>query len=124
MPKSKREGRIQRQIQVALSRGPIRLFRNNVGSFRTLDGMRVVRCGLAPGSADLIGFTRIKIRKQDIGKTLAVFTSIEVKRPRGRQGAAQRRWLALVDFAGGIGGFARSVEEAKDVIRDFCPPTS
>jgi hypothetical protein len=48
------EQQIQQHIRIACSRGPVRLWRNNVGALRDENG-RLVRYGLCPGSADLIG---------------------------------------------------------------------
>lgn len=64
------------------SRIGIRLFRNNRGTFRTLDGKRVVDAGLdADGSSDLIGIVPVVITPDMVGMTLGVFTGAEVKEP-------------------------------------------
>ena len=89
-----------RKIQVAISGTGARLFRNNCGVAFYPSGGRV-RYGLAPGSADLIGWTRD-------GRFLA----IEVKLPGEKPDAAQARFLDAVKMAGGVAGVARSVEDA------------
>jgi hypothetical protein len=105
------EQQIQQQIRLALSRGPVRLHRNNTGTLRDQYG-RPVTFGLAKGSADLIGWTTRTITPDMVGQRIAVFTSIEVKTPTGRVSPEQRQWLEAVQAAGGIAGVARSVEDA------------
>jgi hypothetical protein len=105
------EQTIQQQIRLALSRGPVRLHRNNTGTLRDQHG-RPVTFGLAKGSADLIGWTTRTITPDMVGQRIAVFTSIEVKTPTGRVSPEQRQWLETVQAAGGIAGVARSVDDA------------
>lgn len=97
-----------------------RLYRNNVGVARYPDGSRVVY-GLYPGSSDLIGWTPVKIEQRHVGSTLAVFTSIEAKGPRGRLSVGQERWIAAVLAAGGIAAVARDVDDAERAIRSVGP---
>ena len=105
------EQQIQQHIRLALSRGPVRLYRNNTGTLRDQHG-RPVQFGLAVGSADLIGWTTRTITPDMVGQQVAVFTSIEVKSASGRLRPEQRQWLEAVQAAGGIAGVARSVEDA------------
>ncbi len=111
------EQRIQQEIRLALSRGPVRLYRNNTGTLRDANG-RPVQIGLAVGSADLIGWTTRTITPDMVGQQLAVFTSIEVKSATGRLRPEQRQWLEAVQSAGGIAGVARSVEDAARLTGD------
>ena len=106
------EQQIQQHIRLALSRGPVRLYRNNTGTLRDQHG-RPVQFGLAKGSADLIGWTTRTITPDMVGQQVAVFTSIEVKTPTGRISPEQQAWLQAVQAAGGIAGIARSVEDAE-----------
>lgn len=94
------EAKIMRDIQVALSEYGCRLFRNNTGLFDTLDG-RKIRTGLCVGSSDLIGWTKD-------GRFLA----IEVKTNHGRPTQQQIDFIQAVNWSGGLGFIARSVEEA------------
>lgn len=110
------EQTIQQQIRLALSRGPVRLFRNNTGTLRDQRG-RPVTFGLAKGSADLIGWTTRTITPDMVGQQVAVFTSIEVKTPTGRISPEQQAWLRAVQTAGGIAGIARSVEDAEGLTK-------
>jgi hypothetical protein len=109
------EQQIQQQIRLALSRGPVRLHRNNTGTLRDQHG-RPVTFGLAKGSADLIGWTTRTITPDMVGQRVAVFTSIEVKTPTGRVSPEQRQWMEAVQAAGGIAGVARSVEDALRIV--------
>lgn len=108
------ESAIMRAIMLACSRGAARLFRNNVGVFRTDDG-RAVKTGLCNGSSDLIGWRSIEVTPDMVGRRVAVFAAIEVK-DRGRPTAEQQRFIGAVLSAGGIAGVARSVAEAEALL--------
>jgi hypothetical protein len=110
------EQTIQQQIRLACSRGPIRLWRNNVGKLLDQQG-RMVTFGLCPGSADLIGFRTIVITPDMVGQQLAVFAAVEVKAERGRPTPQQSAFLEHVAAAGGLAGIARSVEDAQMILR-------
>jgi len=78
------ETALQNRIRLAIGRCVnVRMFRNNIGRFKTPDG-RNGQTGLCVGSSDLIGWTSKTITADDIGKTVAVFTAIEVKTPKGK----------------------------------------
>jgi hypothetical protein len=109
------EQQIQQQIRL-LGRGPVRLHRNNVGSLPDPRTGRLVTFGLAPGSADLIGWRSVTITPDMVGQTVAVFVSIEVKTATGRVSPAQHNWLAAVQAAGGLACIARSVEDARTLL--------
>jgi hypothetical protein len=110
------EQELQQRIRLELGRGPVRLWRNNVGALRDERG-RLVTYGLCKGSSDLIGLRQVLIGPEHLGQTLAVFTAIEVKTPGGRLREEQRLFLSLVERFGGYGGVARSVAEAARVLR-------
>ena len=110
------EQELQQRIRLELGRGPVRLWRNNVGALRDERG-RLVTYGLCKGSSDLIGLRQVLIGPEHLGQTLAVFTAIEVKAPGGRLREEQRSVLALVERFGGCGGVAKSVAEAARVLR-------
>ena len=109
------EQTIQQHIRLACSIGTCRLFRNNTGTLRDING-RPVSFGLCKGSADLIGWRSVTITPEMVGQQVAVFTSIEVKTPTGRVKPEQQQWLNAVQAAGGIAGVARSVGEAMDLL--------
>lgn len=109
-----RESPILRGILARFGALPVvRLFRNNVGTALYPDGSRV-RYGLCPGSSDLIGWRSVTVTPDMVGKPVAVFTAIEVKRSHGhaRKQAGQQPFVDAVRAAGGIAGFARSEAEA------------
>ena len=111
---------LQQQIRLAVGINPdIRIFRNQVGSLPDPRTGRLVTFGLAKGSADLIGWRTITVTPAMVGTRLAVFTSIEVKVPKGRVRPEQQAWLAVVQGAGGIAGIARSVDDAKLIIKNL-----
>lgn len=60
----------------------------------------------------MIGWHTITIEEQSVGKKLAVFTAIEVKKPGGRKQEAQEHFIDTVQEAGGLAFFATSPEEA------------
>lgn len=104
------ESAYMKRLQVAAAKRGVCLYRNNVGMCRADDG-RFIRFGLAPGSADLIGWTPVVITPEHVGKTLAVFTSIETKSRRGRVRDEQRAWMDAVIRDGGIARIMREPEE-------------
>lgn len=132
-----REAEIQSKIRDALCSGPTRVWRNNVGQGIVIShkhsftkqaiiskcielaiklGAHAARIkfGLHEGSGDLIGYRQVKITQEMVGRTVAVFTSVEVKADRGRPSEAQVRWLEHLQSAGAIAIIARSPEEAKE----------
>lgn len=127
------ESKIGKQVQAAWSREGNRLWRNNVGvgwvgksifikeqcGATLYPGDVIIRqarplhAGLCEGSADYIGFRRVVITPEMVGKTLAVFSSVETKVPKtGKLSAVQQNWQQMVNDLGGIGIVATSVEES------------
>lgn len=106
---------VQNAIRLELGSGPARLWRNNTGALKDSTG-RLVRYGLCPGSSDLIGLRQVTITPDMVGQTLAVFAAIEVK-DRAKATPEQERFIAQVQAAGGLAGVARSVEEARAILR-------
>lgn len=110
------EQEIQQQIRLQLSRGPVRLWRNNTGALLDQRG-QMVTYGLCKGSSDLIGLRQVVIGPEHLGQTLAVFSAIEVKGPRGRATPEQLAFIAAVQRLGGLAGVARSVEDANSILK-------
>lgn len=107
---------VQNTIRIALSKVGARLFRNQVGSYELKDG-RWISSGLCVGSSDLIGWTPVEVTPAMVGKKLAVFTAIEVKRLKGKKATdEQDNFIRAVVAAGGIAGVARSEAEALALI--------
>lgn len=126
------ESEVQQHIQIEASKLGNKLFRNNSGSFQDKTG-RVVWFGLGVvssqqnkyfKSSDLIGFTPITITSDMIGRKIAVFTAVEVKKTKWKYTAtdrevAQKKFLDVVNMNGGIALFCNSVESYKKAIIDF-----
>ena len=127
----KNEDEVQQLIQIE---GPLHhclLLRNNSGACKDATG-RVIRFGLGNvsrkhneeiKSSDLIGITSIVVTQDMVGKTIGIFTAIEVKKEDWNPSAndkrerAQRRFIDWVIKLGGIAGFANSVDSFKRVLR-------
>lgn len=103
-----------------------RLFRNNVakswiGKYSKLeDGSVLIKnprrlnSGLCEGSSDLIGWTSVTITADMVGRTLAIFTAIEVKSSTKMKATKeQQSFIHAVNASGGIGVIAR---ELKDIL--------
>lgn len=123
-------------IWAALSEAGATVFRNNValaavgkitwikqaGTCRVLPGDAVVRnarvlhAGLFKGSGDLIGWTEVVVTPEMVGKTVAIFTSVEAKDGTGKSSTEQRTWRDNVVKAGGFAGEARCEVDALRII--------
>jgi len=126
---SNEETTLQTEIQLALAHESVRIWRNFVGTAWqgkvskyknsiVMSHARVLTCGLAVGSSDLIGFVRKKITPEMVGHYVAIFTAIEVKTPTGVATVEQQKFIKMVKDNGGIAGFARSIDEAKALIKN------
>jgi len=123
----------QQRILLAHGSGPVRLWRNNVGTgwagqatrvtagnlqaiahtIRPGDvvirGGRPLHAGLCVGSSDLIGYRQVD--------GLAQFVALEVKSERGRPTLEQARFLDHISSAGGCAAVVRSIKDADTVLR-------
>lgn len=121
------ESPVQSAILLALgSQRDIRMFRNLVGEgFVGIPPHKLQRVtfGLVPGSGDLIGYRSYTIRPEDVGRTIAVFTSVEVKRPRNSHTQKnQLAWRDSVQSRGGIAIISKSPAEALHDVLSWHPP--
>lgn len=114
MPRKSDERKVQSEIQVAASRRGARLWRNNVGAMKNPQG-QLVRYGLCPGSSDLIGLTPVTITPDMVGRTVAVFTAVEVK-DKASATDLQQAFIDMVISLGGLAGIARSKAEAEAIL--------
>ncbi len=130
------EHEIQQRILLATSKGPSRMWRNNVALAWTgqaqqikhraqvvlspgdmvIRNARPLHAGLCKGSADLIGLRTITIGPEHVGQRLAVFAAIEVKSATGRLTPEQAAFLAMVQQMGGLAGVARAVGDAAGIL--------
>ena len=106
---------VQNQIRLEFGSGPSRLWRNNTGALKDATG-RLVRYGLCQGSSDLIGLRTRVITETDLGHRFAQFVAIEVK-DRAKPTAEQQAFIDMVLQAGGMAGVARSVDDARAILR-------
>lgn len=119
----KQENSILREIQVEASSLGARVFRNNRGMFLSLDGKRKIRAGLdTDGASDLIGLTPVFITQEMVGKKIAVFTAIEVKKPsaslKTATALAQAKFIEFVKMNGGFAGFCNDKNFLKKLLRN------
>jgi len=96
-----------------------RLFRNNTGMAwqgkvtRNKDGSILIRdprplhAGLVVGGSDLIGWTPTVISADMVGRTVAIFTAVEVK-AGAKATKEQLAFISAVQGAGGLAGVART----------------
>lgn len=122
------ESHLEREILRTLCRGPVRLFRNTVavgwvGSLIGHENGHVIlrnarrnSFGLVKGSGDLIGYRTVTVTPDMVGQRIAVFTSLELKAPKGTTRPEQIQWDSAVRAAGGYSGIVRSVGEAEGVL--------
>lgn len=96
--------------QIAASQAGHRLWRNNRGLFYTESGQKT-RAGLsADGSGDLIGYAKVMITPDMVGKEIAVFLSGEGKKrgwkgPKTKTEKGQQKFIDHVNENGGIAFF-------------------
>lgn len=111
---------IMRRAMLALSDIGCLIFRNQVGKYKLADG-RWLSSGLCVGSSDLIGLTPLTVTEDMVGKTVAVFTAVEIKTDRGRLEDSQSNFLAAIIAVGGIGVVAKSPDDAVSAVSKFKP---
>ena len=112
-----------------------RLFRNNVGKTWTgqlvdrkntpnngvvvvIKNARPFHAGLVKGSSDLIGWTRVTITPEMVGKEVAIFTAMEAKTGNTAVSKEQKNFMAQVKNAGGIASIFRTVARAVQIIKE------
>lgn len=131
------ETSLRNAVLLAVSKLGARLFRNNTGmawigrsekilkasTVRVFPGDVVIRearplhAGLVKGGADLIGWTSTRIEPEDVGRTVAVFTALELKTGRLKATPEQANFVEQIKMAGGIAGIVRDVEEATRLLQ-------
>ncbi len=127
------ESEITKEILLAASKLGWRLFRNNTGMGWTglykrlpmpysaivnpsdvlIRNARPLHAGLCKGSSDLIGWKPVVITQEMVGKTVAVFTGIEVKNGNTPTTLDQKRFIENIELAGGHGRIVNSVGEIR-----------
>lgn len=121
------EGILQAEIRLALGRERrLVLWRNNRGKAWLGDkyemlrnrcvlvhNARPVEFGLTNGASDLVGLHQVTITPEMIGRTIAVFSAAEVKRPGVTVPDHQQHFIDFVRGFGGIAGVVRSPDDAR-----------
>ena len=122
------EHEIQQRVLLACGSGPVRLWRNNVGTGWAGQAVKIQRrgmvavepgdiivrqgrplhAGLCVGSSDLIGYRVVN--------RVAQFVALEVKSATGRPTAQQAQFIDHINAVGGCAGIVRSVEDARTVL--------
>lgn len=123
------ESNVQSRVRLAGPAAGFRLFRNNCGVLTDERGVPV-RFGLANDSKklneklkshDLIGWRRLAVTPDMVGKTVAQFASLECKHANWKPGEhrdreqAQMRWATLVAADGGFSRFVTGPEQIANV---------
>ena len=130
------EARASQEVKLRAADWRCKLFRNNSGMLFNREGVPV-RYGLGNKSkkyndqiksSDEIGWTPVLITQEMVGKTIAVFTAIEVKTEKfniresyrdGSREAAQLRFINIIKETGGIAGFARNANDVDNILGVF-----
>ncbi len=107
---------VHRLVNIARALG-CTLHRNQVGTYKLQDG-RYISSGLGVGSSDLIGYTRVTITPEMVGRTVAVFTAIEAKAATGRARTSQLIFVDTVKKAGGIAQIVKSEAELEITLKE------
>lgn len=129
---NKPESTVQQEIQVQAKYFNCDLMRNNSGALKDDTG-RTVRYGLGNiskshndkiKSSDLIGFTKVVITPDMVGKTIAIFTAIECKEENWKDDkkldareTAQQAFINWIKANGGFAGFAQNIDKLKTILR-------
>ena len=135
-----KEGPILKQFLVEYSKLGSRLFRNNVGTgyaghfiLRAARPMsvllqagdsiirnaRILRAGLCVGSSDLIGWTKITITQDMVGREMAIFTATEIKTKLVKVTKEQQNFISVVNASGGIGVIAHEFSDVSTAVDNF-----
>lgn len=121
---AKAEKNLTAHVLMSVSKIGARLFRQNTGlawqgeiiektpQRLILKNPRPIHCGLIKGSSDLIGWTPVVITADMVGKTVAIFTALEVKTPGVSATPEQKNFVEQIAKVGGCGHIVRSAEEA------------
>lgn len=127
-----KESNIFKTVLMAATSTGNRIFRINVG--RAWTGNVVIKnpsgsitikdprpfiTGVPKGFSDGVGWTRITITPEMVGKEVAVFTVTETKTKKGKPSTEQINFINVVSRAGGIAGVIRSAQDYLDMISRF-----
>ena len=133
----KKESNAQNSILIEASNHNATLFRINVGSGWTgnnitrfyapgtvsvnpgdvlINKARRFISGPPKGYHDLTGWSSVEITEEMVGKTVAVFTSVECKSEDGGATKEQLNFMDVLQKSGGRSGIAKTNQDAIDII--------
>lgn len=72
--------------------------------------------GLGKGSPDLVGWSPMVVTPEHVGRSLAVFAGVEVKRPGQKPRPDQQQWLDMLASQGALAGCATSPEDLNHIL--------
>ena len=116
---------IEKKIIVSVQGAGSIVFKNNVGYAQKTDpntGKKYwIRFGLCEGSSDLIGITPVTITQGMVGKTIGVFTAIEVKKDVTKSYDKHRMdtQKRFIDFINHNGGFAFKSDDPDKAMKEI-----
>lgn len=130
------EAKAKEQVLLRANQWGCRLYKNNSGVAYTAND-RPVFFGLGNEgkksdgdirTPDDVGWTRVTITPEMVGKQVAVFTAIDSKKagftvksvynPKTRE-YGQNKFFEIVKKAGGIAGFASCASQVDDILNEF-----
>lgn len=130
------EGKASLKVLLGANRRGCRLYRNNSGvAYDQFN--RPVFFGLGNEgkksdddlrTPDYVGFHKLTITPEMVGKTVPIFTAIDAKKlgfvckeyySKGSREYGQKLFFDIVEQAGGIAGFASSEEQVNEIIDKF-----
>ena len=127
----KDESTVSQETQIRATHYNCILMRNNSGALLDSEG-RLVRFGLGNvskkhqdriKSSDLIGFKKVRITPDMVGKDVAVITVIEVKKEAwnpdkkfDKRETAQSNFITWIKNNGGLGGFVNCAEKLEYIL--------
>lgn len=126
----------KRQVLLRAGQWKSKLFKNNTGVAYTKDN-RPVFFGLGNEgkknddsirTPDDVGWTKITVTPDMVGKEIAIFTAIDSKKlgfrvksnyPKGTREYGQNLFFDKVKTDGGIAGFASCPQDVDNIMQDF-----
>lgn len=123
MPQNNPEAEACKQFeQYFMNLGNTILWKNPRGKFKTIHGT-FMKAGLGGnGASDYIGFQKVIITEEMVGKTIAIFIAAELKRfdrpDRVRTTTDQIDFVNLINKCGGKAAIIDSMEDAKKLLEE------
>jgi hypothetical protein len=94
-------------------------FKSMTAGEATIVGARRQAFGLIKGSSDLIGWMRVKITPEMVGKTVAIFLAVETKDNYGKPTAEQLHFINMVRADGGMAGIVKGNGDIVRIVEEW-----